>query len=131
MIAGKLRPHSQKLFHSIGDGYCSARLLRGRGPPRLSKKNSGLHLGWFAISQVQLEGPLHQGISNDLNLVRKSADEMDVLYPAFFADDDSDRNRVKPIVFQKGLNFRGNAVSAGIIPDAYRGSAATLRSCVY
>ena len=87
------------------------------GAPR-PKQDSGFHLDWLPILHVLFELPLAQGIRDGLGLIDECTEKVNVFYFAVLVDDDSDRNRIVPMLGKNRADPRDYALVIRIILDA-------------
>lgn len=90
---------------------------------RPPKQDSGLHLDRLPVSPIRLESPLVQSVSDRPCLIGECAKKMNVLYLAFLVNDDSDRNRVKPMFGKNKVNPCDHVFVANVVLDANGDSA--------
>jgi hypothetical protein len=81
-------------FRSFG---CSVGCWECRRMRRSSKHDAGFHFNWMAVLQVRFDLPLPEGISDGLCLAWKRAENVNMLYPASFVDDDPDGLNVRSL----------------------------------
>lgn len=93
------------------------------------EQDSGLHFHQLPSPPILLELPLAQSIGDDLRLIGECAEKVNVLYLAFSVGDNSDRNRVKPMLGKGRVNPSNQVFIPGVILDANRGSAPSGASC--
>src|SRR5580658_5590815 len=74
--------------------------------------------------QVRPESPLREGIRNGLCLLRKRAENVNVLHFAFFIDDDPHRNRVESAFGKDWIFSLDYVFVASVVLDAHRCFAA-------
>jgi len=123
-MAAATRPAFQDFPCCLISRFCTGWPWRdyARRPP---KHDSGLHLDRLPVPPIRLEFPLVQSVSDHPCLIGECAKKMNVLYLAFLVDDDSDRNRVKPMFGKNRVNPCDHVFIANVVLDANRDSAPT------